>query len=170
MNRVTPIPGMLPAGLCLLVFLLLSGCSGTPTKPTPATGNARYHEPPSSASDPRKLTIARAMLGKPYRFGGASPRGFDCSGLVYYAFNRAGIDVPRTTTEQYRQSVPITPGKARPGDLVFFKLTAQRVSHVGIYTGNGRFIHAPSRGKPVGYASLANAYWQQRVVGYRRFD
>ena len=112
------------------------------------------------------------MLGVPYRYGGSSPsRGFDCSGLVQYAHNQAGIEVPRTTGEQYRAALPITRQALRPGDLVFFRTHKHRyVSHVGIYLGKGKFIHAPSSGKHVSIASLKDDYWRQRYTsGGRMF-
>lgn len=115
------------------------------------------------------LDIAAGMLGAPYRYGGASPHGFDCSGLVYYAYRKAGIPVPRSTSAQLNYARPVPPSRLRPGDLLFFRLTSRPVSHVGIYAGDGRFIHAPSRGKRVSYASLDNPYWQQRIVAAGRF-
>ena len=110
------------------------------------------------------------MIGKRYRYGGASPSGFDCSGLVYYSFREAGIHVPRTTTQQYHQSKRIKLSQLQPGDLIFFKISREKLSHVGIYAGEGRFIHAPSGGKRVAYASLDNEYWETRVIGAGRFQ
>jgi cell wall-associated NlpC family hydrolase len=110
------------------------------------------------------------MVGTPYLYGGASPRGFDCSGLVYYSYRKAGITVPRTSGEQYRQSERVTLSDLRPGDLVFFRLSRNKPSHVGIYAGSGRFIHAPSGGKRVSYASLTDSYWEARVIGAGRIQ
>jgi cell wall-associated NlpC family hydrolase len=108
------------------------------------------------------------MIGAPYRYGGTSPRGFDCSGLVYYAYSKVGIDAPRSTAEQYRQARRIQVSQLQPGDLIFFKISGNRVSHVGIYAGNDRFIHSPSSGKSVAYASLKNPYWRARLAGAGR--
>ena len=135
-----------------------------PSSPKSASGENR-----TQSGQHKGLDIAAGMLGTPYRYGGASPRGFDCSGLVYFAYRKAGIPVPRTTGAQLHYAHPVHPSRLRPGDLLFFRLTSRTVSHVGIYAGDGRFIHAPSRGKRVSYASLDNPYWQQRIVAAGRF-
>lgn len=115
------------------------------------------------------LAMARNMLGTPYRYGGADPSGFDCSGLVSYVYRSAGIRVPRTSQEQYRQSFPVATDQLQAGDLLFFRLRPPKISHVAIYEGEGRFIHAPSSGKRVSYASLENPYWKQHLIGAGRF-
>lgn len=109
------------------------------------------------------------MLGVPYRHGGVDPSGFDCSGLMQYAFNRAGVKLPRTSRDIFRISQLISPEDLQPGDLVFFAISSNKVSHVGIYADHNRFIHAPSSGKGVSYANLENSYWRQRLVGVGRF-
>lgn len=109
---------------------------------------------------------AVAQLGTPYRWGGESTeRGFDCSGLTQYAFKAADIDLPRTSAQQYRATRRIDRDALRPGDLVFFRLDGKRVNHVGIYVGGDRFIHAPSSGKTVSFASLDNPFWSRKYVG-----
>ena len=113
-------------------------------------------------------TIASNMLGKPYRFGGASPSGFDCSGLVYYSYHKAGYRVPRTSQLQYQQSLPVKRAHMREGDLLFFRIEG-KVSHVGVYLGDNQFIHAPSSGKRVSIASLEAPYWKQRFTKAGRF-
>lgn len=115
------------------------------------------------------IATARTMLGAPYRYGGADPTGFDCSGLVSYVYRSLGIQVPRTSQEQFRQSSPVATDRLQAGDLLFFRLNPPKVSHVAIYEGEGRFIHAPSSGKRVSYASLDNPYWRQHLVGAGRF-
>ena len=110
------------------------------------------------------------MLGTPYHYGGSSPRGFDCSGLVYYAFRETGVRVPRTTRAQLRHAKPVPLSQLRPGDLLFFNQHSSRVSHVGIYVGDGWFIHAPSRGRRVSYDSLQDSYWKPRLVAAGRYD
>lgn len=120
-----------------------------------------------SVSDPEAdiVEIAKQYLGTPYRFGGESPSGFDCSGLTSYVYGKAGIQIPRQTTAQYVALDPIrTP---RPGDLLFFRIDGKKVSHVGIYTGNFQFIHAPSTGKTVSYADIRTSYWKERYAGSR---
>ena len=109
------------------------------------------------------------MLGTAYRFGGADPRGFDCSGLVQYSYAQAGIRLPRTSQAIYRASRPVKRGEMRAGDLVFFKISSQKITHVGIYADRNRFIHAPSSGKSVSYASLKNPYWKKRLIAVGRF-
>jgi cell wall-associated NlpC family hydrolase len=103
------------------------------------------------------------MIGKPYRYGGSSPRGFDCSGLVQYSYSSAGLKVPRTSREQYGAATPISLTDAEPGDLLFFRYD-QKISHVAIYLGDERFVHAPSSGKQVSVASLKNPHYQQHFV------
>lgn len=120
-----------------------------------------------NASHPA-TSIASQMLGTPYRFGGATPRGFDCSGLVYYSYSRAGYSVPRTSQLQYQQSLPVMRSHMKEGDLLFFRIDG-KVSHVGVYIGDNRFIHAPSSGKRVSIASLDEPYWKQRFTKAGRF-
>lgn len=120
------------------------------------------------------LRRAMTLLGTPYRWGGSSPEsGFDCSGLVSYVFRTAlGIELPRVS----RDMASITNGKAiersalNVGDLVFFGRNGKRVDHVGIYVGEGRFLHAPSRGKDVRVDSMANGYWSGKFLSARRVD
>jgi cell wall-associated NlpC family hydrolase len=155
----------------LLALAELTGCASVPSAPQQSDA-----EPMAIATKPAKpqpghhhgLAIARDMVGTPYRYGGAGPAGFDCSGLVYYSYRKAGIHAPRTTTEQYRQSKRVQVSRLQPGDLVFFTISQDKLSHVGIYAGDGRFIHAPSSGKWVGYASLHNPYWRGRLIGAGR--
>lgn len=108
---------------------------------------------------------ARAQIGTPYRFGGSAPGGFDCSGLVMYVYRKNGIDIPRTATDQFIEGRRISKRNIQPGDLVFFRISGSGVSHVGIYAGKGKFIHAPKPGKRVSYASLANPYWTRNYIG-----
>jgi cell wall-associated NlpC family hydrolase len=147
--------------LCRFILLLLLG--GLPG----CTSNPATRDRPSAHPG---LAIARAQLGAPYLYGGASPRGFDCSGLVYYAYRRAGIAVPRTTTAQYRRAQHIGLAQLRPGDLVFFRLGSRNVAHVGIYAGGGKFIHAPSSGKGVAYSAIHSLYWEKRLLAAGRFE
>jgi cell wall-associated NlpC family hydrolase len=108
------------------------------------------------------------MVGVPYRYGGASPAGFDCSGLVYYAHVKAGVVVPRTAAEQRRESRKVSKRQLRPGDLLFFD-TSWRSSHVGIYVGNGEFVHAPSSGKRVSRGYIKEGYFARRLEEAGRF-
>jgi len=114
--------------------------------------------------------FALSLVGINYRYGGESPeRGLDCSGLIRYVFQQVtGVTLPRTAKELSRIGQDIRTPDLEPGDLVFFNTRRFAFSHVGIYLGNDRFIHAPSRGGEVGVASLGNAYWQKRYNGARR--
>ena len=97
------------------------------------------------------------MQGKPYRYGGSTPVGFDCSGLIQYSYARAGVKVPRSTEDLLEASRTIAKRQLRPGDLVFFHQDSKRSSHVGLYIGNDRFVHAPSTGKTVSVAEHGGA-------------
>lgn len=117
------------------------------------------------------VAVAKKQIRKKYRWGGSTPRkGFDCSGLTYYAFKSAKIHLPRSTSAQYKQTKRVSLSKLQAGDLIFFKTrrTRARVNHVGIYLGNGNFIHAPRRGKRVSIAKLKSRYWRRKVVGAGR--
>ena len=126
-----------------------------------AVGNSAVVSSRSKATIPQDkvVTVATNQLGAPYRYGGSKPGGFDCSGLVEYSYAKAGLVVPRTSFEQYRAAQPVDISDARPGDLLFFRYD-RRISHVAIYLGEGRFIHAPSTGKLVSVASLRDPHYQ----------
>lgn len=108
------------------------------------------------------------MVGVPYRYGGSDPEtGFDCSGLVWYAFTRNGHDVPRTSQAQFAASRRITLAEALEGDLLFFQ-DQEKLSHVGIYLGDGEFVHAPSSGKTVRVARIDSPWYQRNLVAVGR--
>lgn len=113
--------------------------------------------------------FALRLRGSPYRYGGATIDGFDCSGLVFYAHRALGLTVPRTSRDQADQSTSVKAKKLRPGDLVFFKIDSRRVNHVGIYVGDHRFVHAPGKGKPVTTSSLDDAFYAQRFFSAGRY-
>ena len=92
--------------------------------------------------------FALRLRGMPYRYGGATLDGFDCSGLVFYAHRQLGLVVPRTSSDQAHEAMSIKPRKLQRGDLVFFKISSRRVNHVGIYIGDHRFVHAPGAANP----------------------
>jgi cell wall-associated NlpC family hydrolase len=142
----------------LAVALLAGGCASDPVTDTPARGAAH------DASE-----IAATMVGKPYRYGGTTPRGFDCSGLVYYSYRRAGLDVPRSTQSQRGRSQKVSRARLTRGDLLFFNQEGKHSSHVGIYLGGDHFVHAPSSGKRVRIDSFRDPYWQEHFVDARRF-
>lgn len=106
------------------------------------------------------------QLGKKYRAGSSdSKNGFDCSGFVYYIYNQNGYSIPRTSYGQYNRGKKIKLREAKPGDLVFFRIKKKRISHVGIYMGNGHFIHAPTPGHVIEITSIDTPYWQQHFAG-----
>ena len=150
--------------LPLLLSVVLMGCA--PVQMPPASLPASTHPEQVGL---RLATVAQKTLGTPYRAGGETPIGFDCSGLVYFSYRHIGIEVPRTAAEQYRDARPVAVSDLRPGDLVFFKLNRRTVDHVGIYLGGERFIHAPQSGKSVAYGHLSLPYWRHRFISSGRF-
>lgn len=153
----------MPRLLAVLSLALLTGCGSLHPPAQPAAQRA-----PEPAAMPRAVAVAQQMVGKPYRYGGNTPRGFDCSGLVQYSYGQAGRTVPRSTEGQYAATRAVPAAQRAPGDLLFFHIDG-KPSHVGIYLGNSRFVHAPSGGKQVEYASLSNDYWSKRLVKVGRF-
>ena len=117
----------------------------------------------------RVVWNAQKQQGKMYRYGGENPNtGFDCSGLTQFAFGRgAGVALPRTAADQYRAATKIPHAQAQKGDLVFFNTRGRRVSHVGIYLGDGRFVHAPRTGRAITTEAL-DGYWAKRLIGFGR--
>lgn len=126
----------------------------------------------TSSSDPRLskvLDSARGLVGTPYRFGGTTPKGFDCSGFVRYNARLAGAELPRTAREQYSATKAVDKEELRPGDLVFFNTRGRGIGHVGIYVGDNKFIHAPNKRKDVQVSSMNDKYYKQRYVRGGRF-
>ena len=125
-----------------------------------------------SASERVKTVLQRAfsLLGTPYRWGGSTPEnGFDCSGLVGYVFRTIGIDLPRVSRAMAHEGTPVSDrGALAEGDLVFFGRHGGRVDHVGIYIGEGKFVHAPRTGRDVTVSSLTTGYWSQKYLQARR--
>lgn len=113
------------------------------------------------------VTTAKSFMGVPYVFGGTTPAGFDCSGLVQYVFKMNGLNIPRLADEQYNFGKAVTLSQLAAGDLVFFTTYTAGVSHCGIYIGDGKFLHASSS-KGVKVDSLDSDYWKPRFVGARK--
>ncbi len=149
----------IPCSRYLFIALLLAGLAWLSGCATPQTS----HDPHTVARQ-RILAAAERLVGAPYVLGGESPSGVDCSGLVQYAYQQAGIRVPRTTMQQFQAGRPQR--QVLPGDLLFFSTdNSGAVSHVGIYAGSGQMIHASSGSRQVHKVKLNQRYWQQRMVG-----
>jgi cell wall-associated NlpC family hydrolase len=154
--------------LFLLVFIFsLSACGSLPTAPAPSAP-----VPAPRAERSEALLQALLVLGVDYRYGGATPAtGFDCSGLVAHVYRQAwGIQLPHSTQAQSKAGVPVAPAALEAGDLVFYNTLNRPYSHVGIYVGDGRFVHAPKSGARVRVESMKSAYWTQRFSGARRIE
>lgn len=146
----------------LLVLFALAAAGG-------CASMASFEPPPPDGTGAQAAEVARRMVGAPYRWGGATPAGFDCSGLVFYAYDQTGVRVPRTSVDQFRAATRIPIRDARPGDLVFFR-EAWTVSHVGIWLGDGRFVHAPDEGQSVKISHLDEDYYRVRFAGAGRIS
>lgn len=168
----------------LFAICTAAACSWQPAQPlaepqvsrAPATPTVVRSEPtinPSKggARDSAWIaaTVAEQQLGVPYRYGGKSPSGFDCSGLVHFAYAEAGISVPRTTGGLWSAARPISSSDAQPGDILFFRFDG-KPSHVGIYLGDGYFVHAPSTGRTVSKAHLSSSFYSARLIRAGRLD
>jgi cell wall-associated NlpC family hydrolase len=148
----------------LSLAILLAACSSAPPR-----REAVWPEEPSSTPGAEVAMRAIAQVGKPYRYGGADLQGFDCSGLVFFIHRELGLTVPRTAADQYAASDPVNVRRLEPGDLLFFRTTKRRqVSHVGIYAGDGRFVHSPQSGKNIELRDLSDDYYGPRLVGAGR--
>ncbi len=145
------------AALLLLAF----GCAKPPIASVP---------PPAapSAKENAVVKTARSQLGARYKAGGATPAGFDCSGLVFWVFSRNGVSLPRETKSQSKAGWDVAEKDLRPGDLVVFDISYWSGLHVGICTGRDKFIHSPSSGRTVREDSLNDPYWRKRFVTARR--
>ena len=117
------------------------------------------------------VKTAERFIGVSYRWGGSSPdKGFDCSGLTMTVYRLNGLNLPRSSRQQYRAGAPISRSQISRGDLVFFATSGgRRVSHVGLYAGDGKFIHAPKKGKRIRTESLSNPYFRTRYLGARTY-
>ena len=113
------------------------------------------------------VATAKSFIGVPYVFGGITPAGFDCSGLLQYVFKMHGLTIPRLADEQYNLGRSAEINKLSPGDLVFFSTYTSGVSHCGIYVGNGKFLHASSS-RGVMISNLSDEYWRKRFVGAKK--
>lgn len=166
----------------LPVFALVAAALALPTT-TASTPDLPYAAPALSAAAgarvdgrkpkavPREVTVperaatlALRMVGTPYRWGGESPGGFDCSGLVRWAYGQVGLDVPHNTHALYAMGDVVKRGELRTGDLLFFS----GLGHMGLYLGGGRMVHSPHTGKTVELVNLRESHYGSRLVGVRR--
>jgi murein DD-endopeptidase len=151
---------MRPVRLLIIALSLMLGAC--------ATSTASVKEIPAAPAA-RAAGHAQKMVGKPYKFGGATPaRGFDCSGLVQYSYSQAGVTLPHSTDKQRAVSRLVKRAEMRPGDLIFFNQEGKKHGHVGIYLGDGKFVHAPSSGKSVRTDRLDSPYWSKHLTEIRR--
>lgn len=166
-----------PAGIIrslVLIVVVATGCaacagsqatrsdSRSPSGAT-STQNSKDAGSGRSTVGRRAAAVALEQVGVPYRYGGSSPSGFDCSGLVHYSYANAGKSIPRTTAGLFAKLDPVESRQIRTGDLLFFSISG-KMSHVGLYLGDGRFVHAPSTGRFVSVESLESDYYQQAFI------
>lgn len=142
--------------------------TGTAPSAAALNGASSASAPTTGASGSQILAEARKYLGTPYVYGGASPSGFDCSGFVYYVLKQVGYSPYRTPASQYQQGSSVAKEDLQVGDLVFFSSNSTTITHVGIYSGNGQFIHAPNSRSTVSYSDLTSGYWANTYYGARR--
>jgi|KBSMisStandDraft_5_1062788.scaffolds.fasta_scaffold1129862_1 cell wall-associated NlpC family hydrolase len=158
-----PFPGAQPAPV--------SPAPGVPdTSAVPPAGAELL--PPAPMDTPGSMALATALgfQGVPYRSGGSTPSGFDCSGLVQYVFAQHGIAMPRDVRHQYQVGYQIDTQQVRPGDLLFFKTSPGGASHVAIALDGMRFVHAPNSRGVVRVDLLSTPYWSTRLLGARRIE
>ncbi len=144
----------------LMIGALFFACATAPVKPV-----AGY----THAAGEKAAKTAVSMIGRPYKYKGDSPAGFDCSGLVRYSYLTAGVEVPHGTEQLVQVTVPVNIKSRKKGDLLFFNENGKKASHVGIYIGNNKFVHAPSTGGKVREDRLADPYWKKSFLEARRF-
>lgn len=169
MRRLLPAESRRRLLLPVLLVLCLAGCATAQRRTQPAPAIA-------AESDARQgagaliAALASAQLGQPYRFGGDSPQGFDCSGLALFVHERAGVALPRTALLQRQKSLPLDRSELLAGDLVFFTMGPRLlVDHVGIYVGGGQFVHAPRAGSPVRLSRLDERGYARHFAGGGRY-
>ncbi len=162
------LPKVLFVSLLLSAMTALTACGSAPARTQASSPTYGGHVPARAhASTPtlgeRAASIALQQVGVPYRYGGQSPSGFDCSGLVHYSYLRAGQSLPRTTGQLWNSTTRVGRNDLQPGDLIFFSIDG-KMQHVGMYLGADRFVHAPSSGKHVTVASLRTNYYDRAFL------
>jgi cell wall-associated NlpC family hydrolase len=157
LKSVLPEPRVAPA--------LAAATPQMPSSSSPAAASDTAHLPARAA---RVRELALSFRGVPYKWGGTTPRGFDCSGLVQYVYRDVGVNLPRTSGNQALKGSAVSLTSIEVGDLIFFSIKRGVISHVAIYVGDNQFLHAPSRGKRVCTESLDNPWWRSRIKRVRR--
>jgi cell wall-associated NlpC family hydrolase len=160
----------------------LAGVVGLPPSLVPSTAPApppvrggpklRVRYTKGASPNPRAknlISLAKEYLGVKYQWGGETPQGWDCSGFVQWLYGQQGVQVPRTSQEQWRAGTPIDRSQLQPGDVVFFHLEPTGPTHEGLYLGGGKFAHAPHTGDVTKISSLNSRYYRQAFAGARRF-
>lgn len=170
-RRTRPVGVRIVPALACAAALLLAACASPPTSrqgQASRGAGARITDP--SAGLEEVSIQAMSLVGTPYRYGGNTPdSGFDCSGFVRYVVSRAAsVNLPRTTEAMGTRGSSLSRGEVASGDLVFFNTTGRANSHVGIYVGQNRFVHAPSTGGTVRLEDMTKSYWASRYDGARR--
>ena len=166
------------AAIACLILLGTAACAsrgGHVPAPFPRPGNpvdwspSRPAIPKAPGSASPIINTALSLRGSPSTAGGAAPSGFDCSGFTRYVFAQHGVQLPRTSADQYREGHSVDPDELQPGDLVFFATSGPGPSHVGVAIGDGQFVHAPNRRSSVRIDALDARYWRRRFLGVRRY-
>ena len=137
----------------IIMMMALAACGSSPSMP----------DRPAASPGERAAAVAVDQVGVRYRYGGNSPQGFDCSGLVHYAYRQAGLSVPRTTGQLWALARDVNRSDLRAGDLLFFRIDG-KMSHVGIYLGERQFVHAPQSGRTVSVESLDTPFYSNALL------
>lgn len=152
--------------LTITMLGLVSACASAPTQ----SPHRQVSKPPMGAPAPRvpsigerAAAVALHQVGVPYRYGGSSTKGFDCSGLIQYSYQKAGKSIPRTTSQLWTATASVDRDELREGDVLFFNV-AGKMSHVGLYLGGQQFVHAPSSGRTVTVESLESDFYAAAFV------
>jgi len=141
----------------VLIAASLVGCASQSVQ-APAHPAGQAYSPASQAA-----AVALQQIGTPYRYGGSSPQGFDCSGLIYYSYLRVGKNVPRTTGALWSGTHAVPKGQMQVGDVLFFRVEG-KMSHVGMYIGDDQFVHAPASGRTVSVDSLRSGFYRHAFM------
>lgn len=159
--RPFPVPGGVPP----------TASGGTDPTTSPREPATSAPTAPAGSGDGYSISsTALSLRGAPYRDGGETPKGFDCSGFVHYVFAQHGVSVPRDVRRQFQAGTRVDAQTLEPGDLVFFTTVAPGASHVGISVGGDQFVHAPSGSGVVRVDNLSAQYWANRFVGAKRVN